>query len=397
MPLNYSTFMNLLKDHYLATTTAEELARGLLEVVTGDKSNPNFVDSTYLSRIWTGEREIAKEIKDWLENSSRKKQIYEYFKNVIVDDLIDSLKDDFFTKLNSLISNDENISDPKKNKFKLDFESGDEAKYLSNVFIYALSKPNKGYVTKLEFDDGILFEEVDQRCPLCNTALVKRLSDRTRYFFSITKIYPEVIPSSRVTDFDSLHPKPVDVEDKINKICLCNLCSANYQFNPTTDTYDKLYRFKQRAIKNKGIAFAASTALDDEIKQILANLKECDTEADSFKKLRMKPLKVVNKIRPENRLLIKTIKDDNDVYYNFIKENLSHLDSYKISFRKVAHEVADCFLRLMEVTDDQDEIYNGLINWILDTQMLPESSRNAAHIVISFFVQNCEVFDEITE
>lgn len=397
MVLNYSSFMNLLKEHYLATTTAEELARGLLEITTGDISNPNFVDSTYLSRIWNGEREIAKDIRDWLEVPTRKKAILDYFTNVIVDDLIDSLKDDFYCKLNSLIANDETITDAKKAKLKAYFESGNEAKYLSEVFMYALSKPNKGNVMRLGFDDGSLFEEVDQRCPICNTPLYKKLADRTRYFFSITKIYPEVIPSSRESDFNTLHAKPSNPDDRINKICLCNYCSANYQFNPTTDTYDYLFKFKQRAIKNKGINAAASTVLDDEIKKILGSLKECDTEADSFKKLRMKPLKVINKIKPDNRLLIKAIKDDNDAYYNYIKENLSQLDGYKNSFRKIAYEVGDCFLHLMEVTDDQDEIYNGLIQWILDTQMLPESYRNAAHIVISFFVQNCEVFDEITE
>ena len=397
MILNYSSFMGLLKEHYLSTTTAEELARGLLEVVTGDTSNPNFVDSTYLSRIWKGEREIAKDIRDWVENAHRKKQIYEYFNDVIVCDLISSLKDDFYSRLSMLISNDETISDKKKAKLKTTFESGNESKYLADVFMYALSKPNKGYVTKLGFDDGALFEEVDQRCPICNTPLFKKLSDRTRFFFSVTKIYPESIPSSREADFTNLHDKPSDPEDKINKICLCNFCSSNYQFNPTTDTYDFLYRFKQRAVKNKGINAAASTVLDDEIKKILESLKECDAEADSFKKLRMKPLKIVNKIKPDNRLLIKAIKDDNDAYYNFIKENLSQMDGYKISFRKIAHEVADCFLNLLEVTDDQDEIYNALTQWILDTQMLPESYRNAAHIVISFFVQNCEVFDEITE
>lgn len=397
MILNYSSFMKLLKDHYLSTTTAEELAGGLLEVVTGDTSNPNFSDPTYLSRIWNGEREIAKDIRDWLENASRKKQINEYFKNVIVPDLISSLKDDFFSDLTSLISNDETISETKKNRLKAMFESGDEAKYLSNVFMYAMSKPNKGYVTKLDIDDAALFEEVDQRCPICNSSLIKKLSDRTQFFFSITKIYPEILPASRETEFNSVHPKPSEPEDKINKICLCNSCSANYLFTPTIETYDRLYNFKQRAVKNKGINAAASTVLDEEIKKILGSLKECDTEADSFKKLRMKPLKIINKIKSDNRLLIKEIKDDNDAYYNYIKENLSQMDGYNHSFRKIAHEVADCFLRLLEVTDDQDEIYNALTQWILDTQMLSESYRNAAHIVISFFVQNCEVFDEITE
>ena len=397
MVLNYSSFMTLLKEHYLATVTAEELARNLLETATGEDDNPNFVDSTYLSRIWNGEREIAKDIREKCEFPSNKRAVYDLFKTVIVDDIVEPLKDDYFDKLASLIDNDETITASKKKSLQNQFESGDLGKYLANVFMYALNKPNKGYVTKLDFDDGRLFEEVDQRCPLCDEPLFKKRTDRTLYFFSIVKIFPEIASETKKTDFESIHPKPADQNDIKNKICLCNSCAENYMFNPTTDIYDRLYRFKKRAIVNKGIVASASTRLDEEIKDILGNLKECDTEADSFKRLRMKPLKIVNKIHADNRLLIKAIKDDNNAYYNYIKENLSQLDSYKISFRKVAHEVADCFLSLAETTDDLDAIYNGLIQWILDTQMLPESYRNAAHIVISFFVQNCEVFDEITE
>jgi len=346
MVLNYSSFMMLLKEHYLATVTAEELARNLLEVVTGDDSNPNFVDSTYLSRIWNGEREIAKEIREWCEVPSRKKAIYEYFETVIMDDIVESLKDDFFDKLASLINNDDTITSTKRNNLRRQYESGDLSKYLANVFMYALNKPNKGYVTRLEFDDGRLFEEVDQRCPICNEPLVVKRSDRTQYFFSIIKIFPEIASETKKADFESVHPKPADQNDIKNKICLCNSCAEDYMFNPTTDVYDRLYRFKKKALANKGIAASASTRLDEEIKDILGNLKECDTNADSFKKLRMKPLKVVNKIHPDNRLLIKAIKDDNNAYYNYIRESLSQLDSYKISFRKVAHEVADCFLSL---------------------------------------------------
>lgn len=139
MVLNYSSFMMLLKEHYLATVTAEELARNLLEVVTGDDSNPNFVDSTYLSRIWNGEREIAKEIREWCEVPARKKAIYEYFETVIMDDIVESLKDDFFDKLASLINNDETITATKRNSLRRQYESGDLSKYLANVFMYALN------------------------------------------------------------------------------------------------------------------------------------------------------------------------------------------------------------------------------------------------------------------
>lgn len=397
MPLNYSSFMQLLKEHYLPTTTAEQLARSILEVATDNESNPNFVDSTYLSRIWTGERDIAKEIREDCNIPSHQKALVDYFKIYIVDDLVEALKEDFYDRLFSLINNDPSISETKKNSFRKQYNSGDEGKFLANVFLYAISKPNKGYVSKLDFDDGELFEEVDQRCPYCNEPLTKKVSGVTRYFFSVVRIFPEVVSPAKAMEFSSVHPEPIDPSNKVNKICLCNSCAASYLYNPTVEVYERLYTFKKRALKNKGITAAASTRLDEEIKSILGNLKESDIEADSFKKLRMKPLKVVNKIRPENRLLIKAIKDDNDAYYNYIKESLSQLDSYKISFRKVAHEVADCFLSLSQVTEDQDDIYNGLIQWILDTQMLPESYRNAAHIVISFFVQNCEVFDEIPE
>ena len=121
------------------------------------------------------------------------------------------------------------------------------------------------------------------------------------FHFSIVKIFPEIASETKKADFESIHPKPADQNDIKNKICLCNSCAENYMFNPTTDIYDRLYRLKKRAIVNKGIVASASTRLDEEIKDILGNLKECDTEADSFKRLRMKPLKIVNKIYPDNR------------------------------------------------------------------------------------------------
>ena len=106
-------------------------------------------------------------------------------------------KDDFFDKLASVINNDETITATKRNNLRRQYESGDLSKYLVNVFMYALNKPNKGYVTRLEFDDGRLFEEADQRCPLCNEPLVVKRSDRTLYFFSIVKIFPEIASETK--------------------------------------------------------------------------------------------------------------------------------------------------------------------------------------------------------
>lgn len=206
------------------------------------------------------------------------------------------------------------------------------------------------------------------------------------------------IKQSKIEEFNNIHPKPNDLKDINNKICTCDICASNYLYRQDVETYDKLFRYKYRIMRHYDIKEVTSdTSLDNKITQILSNIKESDIEQDSFKLLRMKPLNVVNKIYPENRLLISSINNDNEIYFNYIKEKLSQLSAYMLSFRKVAAQVKTCFLSLLEKSNDQDEIYNSIVQWILDSQLLDESFRAAAHIIVSFFVQDCEVFDEITE
>ena len=396
--LSYSTFMNLLIEHSL-TVDKEALATGILESFVGSDVSDSF-DSAYLSKIFTGTRELVSKIRDYIAIPKKKKACLEYFESSVVPCIRPEQIDDFLDKLTNLINSDETISEAKRKKLLETNVPGAEAKFIANVFIYAINKPNKKPVDNIELCDIDLFDEVDQICPLCNTPLYtfNKSKTKTIYRFSITKIFPEGLSQEKHDEFNALYTAPIELNDNKNKICLCDNCSEEYIFTPSIDTYDKLYRFKGRALKSKGLKkTTGSTQLDEEITAILGNIKECDIDADSFKELRMKPLKVVNKIKPENRLLIKDIRDDNGTYYNYIKEVLSNQDEHKKSFRKIALEVNKCFLDLDDETDSQDDIYNALVQWILDSQRLPESYRAAAHIVISFFVQNCEVFDEITE
>lgn len=396
--LSYSTFMNLLIEHSL-TIDKEDLARGILESFVDDSVSEAF-DSPYLSKIFTGTRELVSKIKDNIAIVKKRKACIEHFEDFVFPGINPEQLDDFIEKLINLINNDESIAESKRKKLLETNVPGAEAKFIANVFIYAINKPNKKPIENLELCDIDLFDEVDQECPLCNTPLYSFNKSKTKtiYRFSITKIFPEGLSQEKYNEFNALYAAPIDLNDSKNKICLCDNCSEEYIFTPSIDTYDKLYRFKGRALKSKGLKkTTGSTQLDEEITAILGNIKECDIDADSFKELRMKPLKVVKKIKPENRLLIKDINDDNGTYYNYIKEVLSNQDEHKKSFRKIALEVNKCFLDLDDETDSQDDIYNALVQWILDSQRLPESYRAAAHIVISFFVQNCEVFDEITE
>lgn len=394
--LNYSTFLNLIKDHYSYDIDKGYLAAELLTEITGIEFDTT-TDATTLSRFWTGEREISSDITNKTSEPKNRKKCVSYFTNKIFPELSVDLFEDFKDKLTLLIRTDDTIAESKKNNL-LSYSVGEEGKWLGIVFLYAIKKPNKGPVTRLDIDDATLFDQVDQICPLCNQPLVKKYGIQRIYRFSISYIYPLALKPEKVESFEALHRKPDNLTDIVNKICMCDLCASNYLYRQDIETYDKLYRFKLRTLRHFDIKNATSdTSLDSKIEHILSNIKETDIDEDSFIKLRMKPLKVTKKIYPDNRTLIKSINDDNEVYFNFIKEKLSQLETYKLSFRKVASQVKTCFLSMLERTTDQEEIYYSLVQWVLDSQSLSENYRTAAQIIISFFVQNCEVFDEITE
>ncbi len=395
--LNYSSFLQLVKEHYSYDIEKEELARNLLEEITDEDIHYKFT-SSYLSYLWNGERNVTKEVIDSTEKPSNKNKCLTYFRNTISFDISEHLREDFYDKLKTLINSDPTIQESKRKSLLALYVPEDYGKFLAYVFLYAIRKDNKGYVTKIGPLDVELLSEANQRCMLCNTPLVETKSKNTFFRYSISKIYPDWISSKLDKEFCKVHPKPIDFEDKCNLICLCDKCASEYLFSPTIEKFDKLYLYKEQSRKHNGLRKSADNYhLEEKIVQILGNIKEADFDSDSFSTFRMKPLKVINKISSDNKILIKSINSDNDVYYYFIKDHLASIDDYSRSFKKIALEVQTCFLTLSENTNDQDEIYNALVQWVLDSQNLPESYRTAAHVVISFFVQNCEVFDEISE
>lgn len=198
-------------------------------------------------------------------------------------------------------------------------------------------------------------------------------------------------------EFDLIKPKPIDPDDKINKVCLCDVCSTDYLFNPTLATYDKLIRIKEHYLSKPSLSPIANRVIDEQIIDVLNKLKKTSPTNPILTASRMKPLELANKIPSDNFLLLKAIKDDNDAYFYYIKDHLSIMEEYSSTFEIIASDIHSSFLVLNKKGLDHDEIYNQLINWILTKLLLPQNYYNAVHIIISFFVQNCEVFNEITE
>jgi len=393
--LCYSTFLKLIQDHYSSPLDAEFLGKDVLTSITPEDEHKKFT-SAYLSLLWTRKRNIPKEIVAFSNQPEYKQQCLAKL-TYIAGDISEALEDDFYAKLQELISNDDSITARKKTSLHKTFESGNKGKYLADIFLYAITRQNKADNVELGTDDIELLAEVDQRCPLCNTELIKKSKDKTIYRYTITRIYPEYLDSTQKDEYDSIKVKPSNPDDIINKICLCDECSASYIFSPSVTTYDKLLRIKKKAMFSHMVSALNDNSLDDKIVEILGKLRLISPDSEPIQSSRMKPIKLVNKIKPDNFLLIKAIRDDNDVYYTFIKEKLSQMDEYKSSFRLIASQVHTTFLTLDNEGKNQDEIYQSIIEWILKKMLLSRDYYAAAHIVVSFFVQSCEVFDEIPE
>lgn len=397
--LCYATFLQLIKKHYVNDIEAENLARDILIEILPESEYKKFEGDSgkkYLSALWTRSRNIPKQITDALSTSVYKKACLDHFKNVIAKDINPASEDDFYFNVANLISNDDSISPKKKASLHKIIETGDKGKYLFEIFIYAITKENKDGPEPLDKDTIQLLADVDQICPICHIPLIETKKNKKIYRYSVTRIYPEFLDNNLKDEFDAIKPKPDEPDNSMNKLCLCDNCSSNYIYSPDSETYERLLRLKHQSVFNSNSKIS-NFPLEDQIVYILKCLSNTNPEDGLLDNFRMKPLEPCNKIKKENYLLTKAIKDDNDVFYWFIKEHISQLDAVKSSFRTIASEIQSAFLKLDQEGYDQFEIFKQLTDWIMKKHFLPASYYQAARIIVSYFVQSCEVFDEISK
>ena len=394
--LCYATFMQLVQEHLSSEVEATQLGKDVFEAITPATEHSKFTPQ-YLSLFWSRERDIPRAVITASTTSDARKEITDYFATFIVPDINPTLVDDFYSRLEHMISNDDSITARKKSSLHT-LSTGDKAKYLTEVFLYSLTKVNKEVSTKLEADTIPLLSQVDQTCPLCHEPLIKTVKGKMVYSFTVTRIYPEYLDSSLKSLFDAVKPKPAAPDDITNKICLCDVCSLNYLHDPTVETYDKLLKLKKMSVfEGAASSTLARYELEEQIVDILDKISATDPEGEIIRSFRMKPLDPCNKITKDNYLLIKAIKDDNEAFFWFIKDRISQLDANKSSFTIIASEIRTSFLKLHSEGHTQSEIFEALIEWIMNKHLLDASYRNAAHIIVSYFVQSCEVFNEISE
>jgi hypothetical protein len=243
--------------------------------------------------------------------------------------------------------------------------------------------------------DARLLAETNTLCPLCAKRLLGEKNGKSIKHYEIAHIFPHNPTNEQLLTLKEV-PKPIEVEAFENLIVLCFDCHKKQDFCTTTDDYMRLYKLKQKLLKQtKAIDYASNVPLENQIIEILQELKFVDT--NELQKLSYHPVAVEKKINSDNYLLREKITDYVVRYFLFVQDTFGQMDEFgKLKFEKIATEVKLCYQNFNKLGLQQEDVFDNIVNWIKNKTQ-SQYGNTAYEIIIAYFVQSCEVFNEITE
>lgn len=247
--------------------------------------------------------------------------------------------------------------------------------------------------------DTLLLLEVDNRCPLCSSALMLRNGKgKNVKRYKITQIFPYNVKRDLYLAFSKHSQIYGNYDHPDNLIALCTECSIDYLSEPTEEEFLHLSTIKKALLqRNKLRQGMDDVGLESEISEVINGMIYIN-KAGKLAELRMDALEVRQKIESTNKLLIDSITDDVTHYYNYIESLFADIDGKESgTFDRIASEVRLAYQQIKNEGLSQEIVFEYMADWL--KEKLPVGQRNdmAINAVISFFVQNCEVFDEISE
>lgn len=313
----------------------------------------------------------------------------QYFRDEVMKDLNPHLKDDVIDNFVKLINVDTTIPDSKKKSLLAFHDSGDDARFLAEVFLYAVNRPNKKIDNTVEYEDAPLLAEANYECPLCHKKLVDTIKGQAIKRYRITQIFPDGLDEETRSEFNATYkaPRRLDIPD--NLIALDEDCSDRYLLNPTVDEYKKLREIKVVIAR----IFAAKAAvnsvqLEEDIRTVLDALSNI-RDASELVPLEYDAVHIEDKFEPENFILKNETQIQVVMYYRYIEMVFSESDA---DFDMIASEIKISSQKLEKAGMSQAEVITQLSEWIRNKAGLAVSGQLACNIVVSFFIQNCEVF-----
>ena len=312
-----------------------------------------------------------------------------YFREVVMKDMNPHLLDDIVDRIVKLIEVDTTISDAKRKSLLAFHDAGDDARFLAEVFLYAVNRPNKKPHDPIEYEDAPLLAEANYECPLCHRKLVETIKGQAVKKYRITQIFPDSLDAATADAFAAVYPAPSRLDIPENLIALDEECSDGYLLSPTVEEYKKLREIKELIARNFAAKAAVnSVQLEDDIRTVLDALSQI-RDASELVQLEYDALRIEEKFSPDNFILKNETQIQVVMYYRYIEKVFSESEA---DFDMIAAEIKISSQKLEKAGMSQAEVITQLAEWIRNKAGLSSDRQLACNIVVSFFIQNCEVF-----
>ena len=92
-------------------------------------------------------------------------------------------EDDVLNQLVKVIKEDKEIGDKKRDELLDYYNKGQEGRFLGEVFLYVVNRPNKPGDDFVGFEDAPLIAEANYECPICHKKLVDTVREMRSHGF----------------------------------------------------------------------------------------------------------------------------------------------------------------------------------------------------------------------
>ena len=379
-----------MQDGFIQHDKQESAGRFLLESVTiqEDSLCTTDLNSKKISRLVSRKDPVPDDIKQAALRNDIAVKVEEYFRQKVMSDINPYTKDDVLQKLMNIIIRDAEIAQRKKNEFQRLYDAEDDAYFLYSVFMYVLQRNNKIIANAVEYQDAPLLAEVNYECPLTHEKLVEEVKGIPKKKYEITQIFPDDLPSELAATFNTVYPRPKNLDAPENLIALSQEASENYLMSPMVDEYKKLYEIKQVTSKRyKAINAINRIELEAEIRAAIEGLISINP-SDVLPQLEYAALRIDQKI--SDALLMNDVRNHVLQYYRYIETIFSEMTDV---FDDIAGEVKLSSQKLEKAGLSQEDVIYNLTEWIHNKAFAGDTKgKMACRIVVCFFIQNCEVF-----
>lgn len=107
----------------------------------------------------------------------------EHYENKVLKDMNSFRKDDVLNQLVKVIKEDKEIGDKKRDELLDYYNKGQEGRFLGEVFLYVVNRPNKPGDDFVGFEDAPLIAEANYECPICHKKLVDTVREMRSHGF----------------------------------------------------------------------------------------------------------------------------------------------------------------------------------------------------------------------